>query len=148
MCSCAVPFYIISSQLSKWDPSLGWASSSGTARSHKELSQESLDQVCWMGWSIVMMELPVPCGTQLQSLALNCITNTTEDFSVVQIVGLVFWYSWRTVPCYLKQAISTTFTLLWTSHAFLALHASIVMTPLSFQEVRSTRCLLYTSRCV
>ena len=83
---------------------MGSLKGSGTPINHKNPCQESrergveshtaesLDQVYWtMGWSIAMMQLPLPSILQLQCVVSNCIKNTMEDSSLVLLIdGLGF----------------------------------------------------------
>ena len=45
--------------------------------------QEILDQVRWMCWSIVMMQLPVFRRPEVWSFAPNCITESAENLLIV-----------------------------------------------------------------
>jgi hypothetical protein len=54
--------------------------------------QETLDQVWWMSWGIVMMQLPIAWGPQVRSLMPNCITKMMDDFQIVFFVdSFAFW---------------------------------------------------------
>ena len=45
--------------------------------------QEILDQVRWMCWSIVMMQLPVFRRPEVWSFAPNCITDSAENLLII-----------------------------------------------------------------